>query len=290
MLLSIKQRQVYAVDGDDARRERVADRVHVLLGLGEAQLTRHRVQLGEAVRVLLGLGEKLLQLPVDAAKTFPRRVVIGEVARDEEPAIAVDAAYDTAVGLHNERVVVRRPPSLLDLGRRRERPIGAVFNGAPILERFAERREEGTYELRVLTPEHVARALVRVRDDAVEGVKQHGLADVVEQRQVVEARVELPKRGEHTYDALGSIAERHVGDDPRLAERMRNSLVGVAVPEDLLREGAGQAPAPKQKDVLAARVRSVITAWPEAEHAQLLDILAALGHVTHRAKKKSSKA
>ena len=124
------------------------------------------------------------------------------------------------MGLHNERVVVRRPPSLLDLGRRRETPIGAVFNGAPILERFAERREEGTYELRVLTPEHVARALVRVRDDAVEGVKQHGLADVVEQRQVVEARVELPKRG----------------DDPRLAERMRNSLVGVAVPEDLLRD------------------------------------------------------
>ena len=77
---------------------------------------------------------------------------------------------------------------------------------------------------------------------------------------------------------------------PRIATLDALAKALGVTPWDLLREGAGQAPAPKQKDVLAARVRSVITAWPETEHAQLLDILAALGHVTHRAKKKSSKA
>ena len=60
-------------------------------------------------------------------------------------------------------------------------------------------------------------------------------------------------------------------------------------PWDLLREGADEIRAPKAKDVLAARIRTVVAAWPEGERQQLLDVLAALGKVTHSATRTAAK-
>lgn len=101
-----------------------------------------------------------------------------------------------------------------------------------------------------------------------------------------------------TQAALAEKADVHAQFISQLEREQRSPRIETldalaealgVTPWDLLREGAGHAPAPKQKDQLAARIRTLITAWPEAEHAQLLEVLVALGKVTHRAKKKPSK-
>jgi transcriptional regulator with XRE-family HTH domain len=121
----------------------------------------------------------------------------------------------------------------------------------------------------------LALGMRRVRDRL--GLTQAALAEKADVHEQFVSQLEREKRSPR-IETLDAIAE----------------ALGLT-PWDLLREGADEAPAPKAKDVLAARIRAVVTAWPEAERQQLLDVLAALGRVTHAAnttpaKKKVAKA
>lgn len=62
------------------------------------------------------------------------------------------------------------------------------------------------------------------------------------------------------------------------------AALGV-MPWDLLRVGAEAAALPRAKDVLTARVRAAVEAWPEGDREPLLDVLASLGKIVTKAKK-----
>ena len=97
-----------------------------------------------------------------------------------------------------------------------------------------------------------------------------------------------------TQAALAERADVHTQFISQLEREQRSPRIETLdalaealgmTPWDLLRAGAEETAAPKTKDVLAARIRSVVVAWPETERKQLLDVLAALGRVTKRATK-----
>lgn len=118
-----------------------------------------------------------------------------------------------------------------------------------------------------------AGALVRGMRRVLErlGLTQAALAERADIHEQFVSQLERVKRGPR-IGTLDAIAE----------------ALDIA-PWDLLREGADEAPAPKAKDVLAARIRAVVTAWPETERQQLLDVLAALGRIAQAAKKTPAK-